>query len=359
MKIINIRIPLFLIITCCFVAGNVLASKKSLEEFSKTWEKTFEVKSDATLDIHNKYGNVNITTWKQNEISIKVIITVDVADQEKADIVLRGIRIEDEVSPEKVMVFTRFDSEKGGKLNKKLHVDYIVKMPVNNNLKLVNKFGDVYISVLNGRADLKVSYGNLKCDVLNNPNNRVKIAFASGKCVIGDFTSGSIEMKYSKLSVNKADKLKLDSRYSSFRIGSATTMDCESQYDKLEIERVGDLTLEGRFSGYEIGTVVRKLNLDLQYSGCEVERITSLASDISVENSFGGVELSFEEGTGYRLEARGEFGAVDYPSRYTTLSTDENKMNSFFLVGVVGEEANPSASVVIETKFGSVELSYE
>ncbi|MBL4658138.1 MAG: hypothetical protein JKX73_09075 [Flavobacteriales bacterium] len=358
MRMLNINLRYAALAVSLFIAVNVQAKDK-LDEFSKTWSKSFEVNADATLDLDNKYGNIHITTWKQNEISVVVTISVDVSSQEKADRALKDVVIVDDASLEKVMLVTRINTESGIKLNKKLHINYDVKMPVGNNLKLVNKFGDVYINELDGRADLKVAYGNLKCDVLNNPNNRIKLSFSSGKCWIGDFTSGSIEMKYSKLSVNKADKLNLDSKFSSFRIGSATTMDCKSQYDKMEIERVGDLELDGKFSGYEIGTVVRKLDLDIQYSGCEVNRITSLASEITVENSFGGVELCFDEGTSYQLEAKGEFGGIDYPNRLTSLTTDESKSNSFFLVGVVGDKKSPDASVTIATKFGSVELSYK
>jgi len=357
MRILSIKLRLLTVVACCLVVGNVLAAK-TLDEFSKTWNKTFKVNSDARLDLDNKYGNVHITTWKQDEISVKVTITVDVASQEKADKALNSIRIVDEASMEKVIIATRFDSGKGAKLNKKLHVNYVVQMPINNSLTLVNKFGDVYINRLNGRADIRVGYGNLKCEILNHPDNRIRLAFSSGKCTIDDFSSGSIEMKYSTLSVNKADRLHLDSKFSSFRIGSATTMKCKSQYDKLEIERVGDLDLDGKFSGYEIGTVVRNLKLDLEYSGCEVNRISALAREISVENSFGGVEIGFEEGTSYNLKAKGEFGGIEYPDKHVILTTNESKSNSFFIIGVVGDKTSPDTSVDISTKFGSVELRY-
>jgi len=358
MRMLNIKSRFLVLVSCILITGNALAAKK-LEEFSKTWDKTFTVNSDATLDLSNKYGDVHITTWKQNEISIKVTVTVDVTNGDKADNVLSRITIDDEASLEKVMVVTRLDMDNIGRLNKKLQVDYVVRMPITNNLKLVNKFGDLYINELDGRANLKVAYGNLKCDILNNPNNRIKLSFSSGKCTVGDFTSGSIEMKYSNLSVNKADKLNLDSKFSSFRIGSATTMECESQYDKMEIERVGDLDLEGKFSNYEIGTVVRKLKLDVQYSDCEVERITSLASEIDVESSFGDIELCFDKGTSYRLEAKGEFGDLEYPHNLTTLTINESKTTSYYLEGVVGGKSDPDARVIIASKFGDVELTYK
>ncbi|MBL4754255.1 MAG: hypothetical protein JKY52_11775 [Flavobacteriales bacterium] len=358
MKTLNIKLRLPFLVAFFIVVGNVL-SAKTVDEFSKTWNKTFTVNPDAILDLDNKYGNVHITTWKQHEISIKVIISVDVSNQEKADKALNRIRIVDEASMEKVIIATRFDSNNSGKLNKKLQVDYVVQMPVSNNLTLVNKFGDVYINQLNGRADLKVAYGNLKCEILNNADNRVRLSFSSGKCTIGDFGSGSIEMKYSKLSIDQADKLDIDSKFSGLSIGSATTIHCKSQYDKLEIERVGDLDLDGKFSGYIIGTVIRNLKLDLEYSGCEVNQISTNAGEISIENSFGGVELGFEEGTSYKLKAKGEFGDIDYPVNNAILTTNERKSNSFFIIGVVGDKTSPEASVDISSKFGKVKLSYK
>ena len=333
-------------------------AEKTVDEYSKTWEKSYNVGSRATLDLKNKYGDIHITTWKQNKISIKVTITVDVSSQEKADKALAFIEIKDASSDELVTVSTKFGADGSGKMNKRLHIDYEVKMPISNHLKVSNKFGDVYLNELDGRAHIKVSYGNLKCGVLNNSNNHIQLAFSRGKCTVGDFTSGSIVMKYSKLSINKADKLNLNSRFSTFRIGTATTMDCKSQYDNMEIERVGDLDLDGRFSDFEIGVLVRKLKVDLEYGDLEVDRVTSLVSEIIIEIKFGDVELCFDEGTSYSLEASGEFGDIDFPKSLTSLTTNESKSTSFYLKGVVGRVA-PGAKVKIHCKYGDVDLTYK
>ena len=45
-------------------------------EKSKTISKKFNVNSNATVYIKNKYGNVNVTTWDKNTVEIDVKITV-------------------------------------------------------------------------------------------------------------------------------------------------------------------------------------------------------------------------------------------------------------------------------------------
>jgi hypothetical protein len=73
MKTIHKLALLLLLIPSVVIANNDLDKKK--HEKSKSISKSFDVNSDATLKISNKYGDVNVTSWNQNRIEIDVKIT--------------------------------------------------------------------------------------------------------------------------------------------------------------------------------------------------------------------------------------------------------------------------------------------
>jgi len=123
------------------------------------WEREFEVNPDATLKINNKYGSVHTTTWEKNIVTIKVIVSLDVDSKEKADRILKHIDIVFNASKQEVNVITEIQGQFPKKMNKKLQIDYTIMLPKTNNLSIKNKFGDIYVNELEGKADLKMSYG--------------------------------------------------------------------------------------------------------------------------------------------------------------------------------------------------------
>ena len=50
---------------------------------NKVIKKEFTVLKDATLNVTNKYGNIDIITWNENTIRIEVSITTNGDDEEK------------------------------------------------------------------------------------------------------------------------------------------------------------------------------------------------------------------------------------------------------------------------------------
>ena len=86
-SIYNIAIALFLIPLVSF--GNDKTPTK--QQKSKTIKKEYSVHSNATVDIDNKYGAINIATWNKNRVEITVVITVKGSNEDTVDRRLRGI----------------------------------------------------------------------------------------------------------------------------------------------------------------------------------------------------------------------------------------------------------------------------
>jgi len=330
--------------------------EKSLEEFSKTWEGTFEVNPDALLDIKNKYGKVHITTWEKNTIVIKVVIKVDVESKTRAESLLNDIEIFSDANKTRVKVLTTIQHDFPDKLNKKLAIDYEVQMPLSNNLVLHNKFGDVYINALNGKADLDVAYGTLECGVLGSDNNVIDLAYSTG--TVEDFNSGQIKIKYSEITVDKGADINIESKYSRIKLKRLSNTKIESQYDQINIKLADNIDIEGKFSHSNIRTVKNSLVLICDYGSCNVDNIKNGFDKIYVKSQFAGIDLNFEEGSSYQLEAEASLGNIDFPERKSTVSENTREHTSQTVKALVGNDKNTKSTVTIDSRFGGVSLDY-
>ena len=61
-------------------------------------ELSYNVNPDATLEIENKFGKIHITTSDKNQISVKVHITAESKNAERAKKALEKVTIEEEGS---------------------------------------------------------------------------------------------------------------------------------------------------------------------------------------------------------------------------------------------------------------------
>ncbi|MFH1320245.1 MAG: hypothetical protein ABII90_06270 [Bacteroidota bacterium] len=324
-------------------------------EFSKKWEKEFEVSPDATLKISNKYGTVHTTSWQKNIITIMVIASVDVDSKEKADKILNHIDIVFDASKQEVNVTTEIQ-DLPEKMNKELQIDYTVMMPKTNNLSIKNKFGDVYVNELDGKVDIKVGYGNVKCGNLNNSANKLDISFGAGS--IDNFTSGNIILRYSELNIDNGENITIDSQFSTLDIGSVKTLNNDSQYDKTGIKQVRELNIDGKFSTFKIYNIIKSFKLDTEFGNCSVKNISRDFKEVIVDNQFGGVELGFEEGASFQLIAEAQLGDVDFPRKMTTINKETKGITSYEMSGIVGNDKSPKSLVNITTKHGDVELDF-
>ena len=53
-------------------------------EFTKKYNKEYEVRKGTQLQIEHKYGSIDIKNWDKSLISIEVVITVKTSNEDKA-----------------------------------------------------------------------------------------------------------------------------------------------------------------------------------------------------------------------------------------------------------------------------------
>ncbi len=322
------------------IAANELPGKKT--EYTKEIKKSFKIASDGTVDLSNKYGNINLKTWNKNEVSIAVTIKVNARNESAANDIFDRINIGFSNSNSLVSAETQIESQKsswwGDGDKGDFRIDYVVSMPESCNLDLANKYGDAFIAAIDGSADISIKYGNFDLEGVGKAS-KVYLGYGSGN--IGSVKGLDADVNYSKFKVKKTDEVSLNTKYSKIYIDEATdirsyskydTYDLgyikslrnEGKYDHYEIEGAESVRVESKYSQFEIEELSEEAKFDLRYGGFIIEDLKSGFSLVEVEGSHTNGKIYMEDKVAFRLEASCDYGSVKYPSD-TNVSYENNR----------------------------------
>ena len=171
---------------------------------------------------------------------------------------------------------------------KKFVVDYTVRIPSDNYLKIENSFGNVIIGSHKGIVKLDVKFGNIKAKNIINDNNEIDLQF--GNATINKYGSGEVELQHSNLDINSVLDLKLDSE----------------------------------FSNTKIKEVVRTITAEVSHGGLDVETIYSKFESIKIEAEFSKINLKIDGSTPYTIQYKGSFTSFSKPSSIEIINRDKD-----------------------------------
>lgn len=330
-------------------------------EKSKTISKKFNVNSNATVYIKNKYGNVNVTTWDKNTVEIDVKITVKGKNEDKVNEKLNAINIEFEATESLVEAKTIIESIKSswswwGSNNNNLNykINYYIKMPVTNNADLNNKYGNIDLDILEGKANINCDYGSIQIDKLSNPNNTIELDYC-GNSNINYMKSGSVNADYSKLTIDKTDKVRVNADYSGIKIENADTVDFNCDYGSISITDAYTVDGNSDYTGMRIGKLRESLRIDTDYGGLRVKELVKGFSNVVIEGSYAGIKLGTASDNNFKFTVDLGFASFNYPEESTETFKSIKKSTKKYYEGVFGKGDGKSV-VKIRSSYGGVSL---
>jgi hypothetical protein len=346
-----LKIAIFAL-TFIFLLG--IKGAKASDEFKKVIRKEFQVNADALLTLNNKFGKIQITNWEKNEITIEVTITVNASDQESAGKKFSRYNIDFSSSPTAVTATTTIDDSKNSSKGN-FSVDYIVQAPASVNLDITNKFGDIFINEVQGKARVDLGYGNLDVRKLDNSDNLVEVKF--GKARINSIKGAVMTLKYSELTLDYAGSLRLNSKFSDLEAGKIIALNMVMEGGKLTIQKSSTIESRTKFTDIDVQRLDQSLNLEIQYGKCDIEEIPADFSSLTVKNKFGDVSLKISEQARYSLEAAMKFCELDYPESKAKLSFRSVAATEQSFKGIIGGgDGTPASKVSVTSEFGDVSL---
>jgi hypothetical protein len=332
------------------------------QEVTKEFHKEFKADNNTTLNITNKYGEVIIDSWDQDQIVIDVKVSVEMPNREKAQKLIEFINVEFNEDGSTVSAKTVIDDKfnfSGWGNSRKFSIDYTVRMPVKAALTLTNRYGNSEIDELQGLVNMNIKYGNITVGKLTRmdqkPLNKLNLSY--GDASIDEAGWLDLYLRYTgKTEIGKSRALLLDAKYSRLLIDETSSIVGKFEYNNLEIEDINNLILENHYADIKIRSLQKKLEYDGSYGSFSVETIPAGFESLRVDSQYTGVKLGIDDNANYNLEAKVSYGGLEYDKNNFKNERRIIENTSQEIAGIVGKGENPDASVRIDASYGTVRL---
>lgn len=287
----------------------LLASATLFAQVSETREvkKGFKVSKGTVIDIGNKYGDIEVDTWDKDSVRVEIFVRVSEKSRDKLKKKMNEISFELSQSGHYLVINTRIGDKSNiifSEFNKikesigvgdtQVEINMKVKIPDNLEVKIMNKFGNIYINDYKGDMTIDLANGKLKAHDLPGYIN-LKLSF--GDAVINTIGSGALEIYYSDFNLSSAKKLRVTSKTSDISITEIEDLLANSSRDTYKIRLISDFETESSWTDFSISEFNRKSDIRMNYGDLNIETIKNTFSNIFIDSKSSKINLCFDKRT--------------------------------------------------------------
>jgi hypothetical protein len=333
----------------------------------RSYMKSMPVDNETVLELVNKYGTIHITSWDKDSAYIRAEVRVFAANQLKINKLFNEIDINISVSDYTIRAHTSFSQSINmlfesfkGMTNKmisydsRVEINYYINLPEYMDIKIENKYGDVYMESTTGILSASVSNGSFRADVIGKG---ASLTMNFCNATINRLESGRIDAAFSEIAIVETDDIIVKSISSRYEIGIAGTARFESRRDKIFIETIESLKGNSYFSDFNIGNLTGDMNLTTKYGNVNADHIETGFNEITLHSGYSDIYLEFNKNASYSLDIRHINTFLDLPS--SNAKTEKKVINEdkkeYMTYGSVGN-VKGDAKVKIDATRGNVYL---
>lgn len=272
---------------------------------SRQLSKLFKINKNSIIDISNKYGDISIETWNKDSVLVEIFVQVSEKSRDKLKKKMNGISFELTQSGHYVVIgtiigdsrnvimseFTKL-KENVGMGDTQVEINMKVKMPDYLELRINNKFGNIYLYDYKGDISIDMANGKLKANDLFGYAN-IKINF--GDAFINTIDSGVLEVYYGKLNLASARKIRITSKTSDITITEVEQLFANSSRDTYRIRMINDFETTSSWTDFEITEFHNKSDVRMTYGDIAIENIKSTFETIYIDSRSSKINLTFDK----------------------------------------------------------------
>ena len=351
---------LIYIVIMMLITVSLYAKTEELE-FTKDYNHLFNVSQETKFNLVNKYGDINIKNWTKNQVQVDVKITVNVKNQEKADLIFETIKIN--FSEEENLISAITEIEESSKFftvyqgdGGSYQIDYDIYLPVYLQVELSNKYGNTYVSELQSRSNFTIKYGDLKAENLVFPDTKPysKINIKYGNVDIKKVSWCTIISKYSDINIENSTALIMLSKYSDYIIGNNIAIVTESKYDEFKINNTNHFVLTGSYTDVNIKELGSQLVIDTKYSSMNIEKISSRLKKVRLIVEYTDVKLAIDKDSEFTINGTAKYGDLSF-DKISTIDTKDSDNSSLITTGYYNSETTNN-KFTFNVKYGDISL---
>ncbi|MEY8847771.1 hypothetical protein AB9K26_03095 [Psychroserpens sp. XS_ASV72] len=324
----------------------------------KTIKKEFSVSSDATLKVDNSYGNINVTTYEGSTVTIEVYIKTNGNDLEKVEEKLNDIDIEFNATNSLVSAKTRFSKSKsstwwnwGKNNNVNMEVNYMINLPITNNVDLSNDYGSITLDKLEGRADISCDYGKITTKELMADGNNIRFDYTNNS-YFEYIKSGKINADYSGYTVAKSKYLDINADYTSSEIELVENLSYNCDYGSLKISNANNIDGNGDYLTLRLGTIYKNVNIKADYGSIKIEKMAANAGNIQIESDYNGITIGYDRNYNFNFDIDLEYASLREADDFEFTTTRVESTDKYYK-GYYGN-SNSGNNISIRSDYGSV-----
>jgi hypothetical protein len=322
---------------------------------TRSFIKGFPVSRESIVEVKNKYGNIEITTWDSDSAYVRAEIKASAPNQSKLAKMFDEISVKISGTGNLVLAQTVFNQSINaffenfkGMTNKMINyesqveINYYIKVPEYINLRIESRYGDVFLEKTSGNFDLSLSNGSFKADV---PGRKSNLSLAFCDATISSILSGSIDASFSDITISDIKRVRIKSISSKYRVNKAGDIEIESRRDDLFIDNIENLEGDSYFTDFEVGSLTGSLNLVARYGDLDFDNIAPQFESVNINSGFSDISLDFDPDASYRIEVRTLNSFLSLPSG---IKSEEKTLDSgkkeYMTTGLAGQ--NPGSRLL-------------
>jgi hypothetical protein len=236
----------------------------------------------------------------------------------------------------------------------RVEINYFISLPEYINLKIENKYGDVYMEDITGDFSISLSNGSFKANSIGK-NSKLNLTFCDA--TVNSIASGKIDASFSDLTLNELGDISINSISSKYEIRKAGTVTIESRRDKLYIDDIKTIKGTSYFTDFNIKRLREETSLSTRYGNLTIDLIDNGFESVNLNTGYSDVSLAFETGSSFNLDIRqlNSFVVISDKNAKTEKKVLNEDKKEYITSGTVGK--NPGSSKVsIDATHGDIFL---
>jgi hypothetical protein len=346
-----------------------LAQSTLCQQFSekRTFTRSMQVNNETTLEIDNKYGAIHISSCDSDTVTVRAEVEATASKSDRTGKMLEGVNInisetsylikaQTEFSQTITMLFESFK----GMTNKlipydsRIQINYFVDAPEFLNIRITNKYGDVYLEDINGDFSVDLSNGSFKANSISG-NTRMNVSFCD--VTINKLNEGRIDASFSDVVIGESENLEIKSLSTRFDLKKNNILNTEARRDKYFIGNVRSVKGNSYFTDYRIENLEHEINLDTKYGSIEADYIGKNCEMININSSYTDIYLTFDPSLAYNVDVRHTNAFLVLPEKKAFVEKEvfnEDK-KEYMTFGSIGKDPG-KLKVIIEATRGNIHL---
>ncbi|KRD57570.1 hypothetical protein ASE40_14465 [Flavobacterium sp. Root935] len=320
----------------------------------KNIKKTYIVNSNAGIDIDNKYGNITVSTWNEDKIDLDITIKVNGPNENWVNERLNSIDVEISALKSLVSAVTNLgnSSLKSKGSNNSFEINYVIKIPKNGSVKLVNKYGNISALSLEANTDINCKYGKVTLDKLNGSNNQIEIAYCQNSS-INFIKTGSINARYSGLKINDSGNLNLNANYTDVNLNEAQNIKYQCNYGTFKFQKINSLNGSGNYLTLIIGEVSSNFSFDTNYSKINIGTLNEKAGNVNINSGYTDIAIGYAPNYAFDFDVSARYSNIKHDNSLD-ISVSETKSNSKRISGFYRKKGQNKIN--INSNYGNISL---